>query len=83
MGKDAGATTRHDPHEPGQMPHYQKKNGGGGHIFYDGYLILPSDQDAVDMGNPFSWLKDLLDLLCPDNEEEEEEEDYNPWPVSA
>lgn len=27
-------TTRHDPHAPGQRPHYQNRNGDGQHVFY-------------------------------------------------
>lgn len=73
-------TTRHDPHQPGQMSHYQHKNGGKGHIFYRDTLAgftgvgIFGDNffgNAIDFFNPVSDVKDVLDLLDEFNEPDE------------
>ncbi len=62
-------TVRHDPHEAGQMSHYQHKNGGRGHVFYSVLEALTASAwlgenaagDTYDATNPFSDIKSLID----------------------
>ena len=56
---------RHDPHSDGLMTHYQHKNGGKGHIFYDttGFMIgLTPAGDVCDLINAF---KDYIEWMIP------------------
>jgi hypothetical protein len=77
-------TVRHDPHKQGQYPHYQHKNGGRGHVFYDVLTNLTAVglfgnnilTEAIDFFNPFSDAKDVVDLFY-DPEEEPSEEDQS------
>ncbi len=62
--------TRHDGHQPGQMSHYQHKNGGRGHVFYElaaGFTFVGVFGDsmgtqALDFFNPISDVADILGL---------------------
>lgn len=63
-------TVRHDGHEGG-LPHYQHKNGGRGHVFYQslsGFTFIGAFGDnwvtqGGDLFNPISDVVDALDLL--------------------
>ena len=76
-------TDRHDPHEPGQMPHYQHKNGGRGHVFYEsavGFTAVGAFGDslstqALDFFNPVSDVVDVMDLLGIGGDDADDEAD--------
>ena len=63
-------TVRHDPHQPGQKPHYQKKTGGGGHVKYTvpgataGTYLLGDNAfgKTLNFFNPLSDVQDVVDL---------------------
>lgn len=62
---------RHDAHQDGQLPHYQHKNGGKGHVFYRtlapltaGYYFGDSTAaEAMDFFNPASDAIEFLSLF--------------------
>jgi RHS repeat-associated protein len=75
-------TTRHDPHQAGQKPHYQHKNGGRGHVFYKTLAAATAINwlgdnalgNTIDFFNPLSDVKDVIDLaneLLASGDEEE------------
>jgi hypothetical protein len=80
-------TVRHDAHARGQMPHYQHRNGGRGHVYYEargligigaglGSAIFGEDTwgaDVVDFFNPLSDIQDVWDFVDPLETEFEQE----------
>jgi hypothetical protein len=68
-------TARHDGHKPGDMKHYQHKNGGRGKVYYRALAAgtavgLAGDNVAaqiVDFFNPISDVKDVVDLVIEFN----------------
>ena len=84
--KEAGGKNtkivRHDPHNPGQLPHYQPKHGGGVHAFYDttkaftavGLLGDNFFTQFIDFFNPISDINEILDIIREAEEELAEEQ---------
>lgn len=77
MGKKiwGNKCVRHDPHQSGQMPHYQHKNGGGSHVFYQSmssalapltaqhYMGENIGSEIVDALNPVSDVVEIINIL--------------------
>ena len=69
-------TVRHDAHRPGQMNHYQHKNGGKGHVFYRSLAVLTFTNafgdnaltQTMDFFNPISDVVDIMELASDNNE---------------
>ena len=71
LGKEnfGNKNTRHDGHNGGR-PHWQHKNGGRGHVFYETISSLTAVSifgdnffgNEIDFVNPISDIKDIIDL---------------------
>ncbi|MBQ0721654.1 MAG: RHS repeat-associated core domain-containing protein [Gammaproteobacteria bacterium] len=59
-------TVRHDAHTSGQIPHYQHKNGGRGHVFYGkSRIVIPGAAIGASLFGEDSWAAEIVNFFNP------------------